>query len=112
MRLVGCAIPGALPPECALRDAAKNSRNFADLAALISELDLVISVDTAVVHLAGALGRPTLLLLDTGHDWRWLQNRTDSPWYPTVRLIRQAVRGDWPSAIALTRIELSGQFDL
>jgi tetratricopeptide (TPR) repeat protein len=101
-----------LPSECALRDAAKNSRNFADLAALISELDLVISVDTAVVHLAGALGRPTLLLLDTGHDWRWLQNRTDSPWYPTVRLIRQAVRGDWPSAIALTRIELSRQFDL
>jgi tetratricopeptide (TPR) repeat protein len=101
-----------LPPECALRDMGRDSRNFADLAALISELDLVITVDTAVVHLAGALGRPTLLLLDTGHDWRWLRNRNDSPWYPTVRLIRQVVRGDWASAIALTRIELYRHLDL
>lgn len=101
-----------LPPGCGLRDMAKDSRNFADLAALVSELELVITVDTSVVHLAGALGRPTLLLLDAAHDWRWLRNRTDSPWYPTVRVIRQTVLGDWAGAIAQSRTELSRQFDL
>lgn len=99
-----------LPPECALRDIGKDSRNFADLAALISELDLVITVDTSVVHVAGALGRPTLLLLDTGHDWRWMQHRSDSPWYPSVRLIRQAARGDWPSAVDAAALVLRRRF--
>jgi hypothetical protein len=102
----------ALPRECKLRDMAAGSQNFADLAAVLSELDLVITVDTSVVHLAGALGRPTLLLLDTGHDWRWLQHRNDSPWYPTVRLIRQAARGDWASAVAQAQLELYRYFTL
>ncbi|MBK8741205.1 MAG: tetratricopeptide repeat protein [Betaproteobacteria bacterium] len=102
----------ALPPHCALRDMTAQSKNFADLAALISELDLVITIDTSVVHVAGALGKPTLLLLDTGHDWRWQQNRNDTPWYPTVRLLRQATRGDWASAVLLAHDELLRHFDL
>jgi tetratricopeptide (TPR) repeat protein len=100
----------ALPPECVLRDMGGYSRDFADLAALISELDLVITVDTAVVHVAGALGRPTLLMLDTGHDWRWLQKRSDTPWYPSVQLIRQAARGDWRSAVDAAAVELEHRF--
>jgi hypothetical protein len=69
--------------------------DFADTAAAIAALDLVITVDTSVAHLAGALGKPVWLLLDAVPDWRWLLDRTDSPWYPTARLFRQRVRGDW-----------------
>ena len=70
-------------------------RDFSDTAALISEMDLVISVDTAVVHLAGALGKPVWVLLPFAPDFRWLTEREDSPWYPTVRLFRQKQSGDW-----------------
>lgn len=69
--------------------------DFADTAALISHMDLVISVDTSVAHLAGALGVPTWVLLPFSPDWRWLLNRADSPWYPTLRLIRQPAVADW-----------------
>lgn len=70
-----------------------------DTAALILSLDLVITVDTSVAHLAGALGRPVWVLLPFAPDWRWLVDREDSPWYPTMRLFRQAARGDWPGVI-------------
>jgi hypothetical protein len=71
-------------------------RNFADSAALIHHMDVVISVDTAVAHLAGALGRPTWIPLNWyGTDWRWLLNRDDSPWYPSARLFRQPSLGNW-----------------
>jgi ADP-heptose:LPS heptosyltransferase len=63
-------------------------------------LDLVISVDSAPAHLAGALARPTWLLLQSNADWRWMRDRTDSPWYPTMRLFRQPNPGDWDSVIA------------
>jgi tetratricopeptide (TPR) repeat protein len=70
--------------------------DFAETAAAICRLDLVISVDTSVAHLAGALGRPTWLLLRYPPEWRWLLKREDSPWYPTARLFRQRQEGDWP----------------
>jgi ADP-heptose:LPS heptosyltransferase len=59
-------------------------------------LDLVICCDSAVAHLAGALGTPVWVALSVGSDWRWMQNRNDSPWYPTMRLFRQQTLGDWP----------------
>ena len=68
-------------------------------ASAMAELDLVISVDTAVVHLAGALGTPVWTLLAHTADWRWLLERDDSPWYPTMRLFRQSQRGDWPEVL-------------
>ena len=74
--------------------------DFADTAAAIENLDLVISVDTAVAHLAGALGKPTWTLLPFAPDWRWLLDRDDSPWYPTMRLFRQPEPGDWTAVIS------------
>jgi hypothetical protein len=72
--------------------------SFADTAALIMHMDVVISVDTAISHLAGALGRPTWVMLNQyGQDWRWLLDRNNSPWYPTATLFRQPTRGDWAS---------------
>ena len=72
--------------------------SFADTAALMMHMDVVVSVDTAISHLAGALGRPTWIMLNKyGLDWRWLLNRDDSPWYTTARLFRQPARGDWTS---------------
>ena len=69
--------------------------DFDGLAALVDALDLVVSVDTSIAHLAGALGKPLLVMLAHVADWRWLQDRTDSPWYPTARLYRQHASGDW-----------------
>ncbi|MCC6469556.1 MAG: glycosyltransferase family protein [Alphaproteobacteria bacterium] len=69
--------------------------DFADAAAAMMQLDLIISVDTATAHLAGALGRPGIVLLSQGADWRWMVDRDDSPWYPSLTLIRQARPGDW-----------------
>ena len=73
--------------------------DFADTAALVDALDLVISVDTSVAHLAGALGKPVWVLNRYDQCWRWLRDRTDSPWYPTARLFRQRAPGDWTSVI-------------
>jgi tetratricopeptide (TPR) repeat protein len=71
--------------------------DFAETAAAVCQLDLVISVDTSVAHLAGALGRPVWLMVPRWPDWRWLLDRDDSPWYPTARLFRQKTAGDWSS---------------
>ncbi|TWB42643.1 tetratricopeptide repeat protein [Nitrospirillum pindoramense] len=81
-------------------DMADGLRSFADTAAVLAQVDLVISMDTAVAHLAGGLGRPLWLMLDTGAEWRWLTARADSPWYPTATLFRQARPGDWPGVVA------------
>jgi len=79
---------------------------FSDTAAVISSMDLVISSDTSVVHLAGALGKPIWILLQYVPDWRWLLDREDSPWYPTARLFRQDETRDWDSVIARVRAAL------
>jgi len=88
------------PAAFGLLDPMQSVRDFADTAAIVAQLDLVISVDTSVVHLAGALGKPVWLLNRFDTCWRWLQARTDSPWYPSLRQFRQPAPGDWDSPIA------------
>lgn len=90
-----------------LRDLGAELRDFADTAALVENLDLVVSVDTSVAHLAGALGRPLWLLLPYHPDWRWLLDRDDSPWYPGCRLFRQGVPGDWAGVLDRLRQALA-----
>ncbi|MDB5921275.1 MAG: hypothetical protein JWN13_211 [Betaproteobacteria bacterium] len=80
--------------------------DFADTAALVELMDLVITVDTAVAHVAGALGKPVWILLPFAPDWRWLLDRDDSPWYPTSKLFRQSVIGDWAGVITRVNNEL------
>jgi ADP-heptose:LPS heptosyltransferase len=85
----------ALLHQTSIVDLSPHFGDFADTAAAIAQLDLVITVDTAVAHLAGALGKPVWILLAFSPDWRWLLEREDTPWYPTARLFRQSIRGDW-----------------
>lgn len=87
-------------------DLAEQLTDFSETAALVSCLELVISVDTSVVHLAGALGTPVWTMLPFNPDWRWLLNRDDSPWYSSMRLFRQPKRGDWGSVVDNVRSEL------
>ena len=82
-------------------DAACDFENMADTAAVIEQLDLVISVDTSVAHLAGALGKPVWVLLAYVPDWRWMLDRSDTPWYPQMRLFRQPRIGDWTTPLRL-----------
>jgi hypothetical protein len=82
-----------------ITDLSSVTTDMADTAAQIAQLDLVISVDTSVAHLAGALAKPFWLLLSCDTDWRWLLEREDSPWYPTARLFRQTILGDWSSVV-------------
>jgi hypothetical protein len=83
-------------------------KDFSDTAALISNLDLIISVDTSVAHLAGAMAKPVWILLPFIPDWRWLLDRDDSPWYPTARLFRQDDSHTWDKVIAHVRAALHG----
>ena len=97
-----------MPQLPAIRFFGEQLRDFADTVALISLLDVVITVDTVFGHLAGAMGKPTWLLLSRVPDSRWLLDRADSPWYPTVRLFRQPRVGDWESVLAQVERELGG----
>jgi len=81
-------------------DLAPRIADFADTAGLIDQLDLVVTVDSAVAHIAGALGKPVFVLLSYLSDWRWLEAREDSPWYPSARLFRQRTPGDWQEVVA------------
>ncbi|MGA2128099.1 MAG: tetratricopeptide repeat-containing glycosyltransferase family protein [Xanthobacteraceae bacterium] len=83
--------------------------DFADTAAALSRIDLLVSVDTGIVHLAGALGRPVLVLLPAAADWRWMRERGDSPWYPSLRLFRQTAPGDWDGVLARVRAVIAGK---
>jgi protein O-GlcNAc transferase len=92
--------------EGAVIDLRYEIGDMADTAALMEHLDVVITVDTAVVHLAGALGRPVWLLLPFAPDWRWMLEREDSPWYPTMRLFRQTARSAWEPVVERVRTAL------
>jgi tetratricopeptide (TPR) repeat protein len=88
-------------------DLGRELRDFADTAALVEALDLVVSVDTGVAHLTGALGKPVWILLPQAPDWRWMLKRQDSPWYPTARLYRQGAAGDWAPVLARVQGDLA-----
>jgi len=89
-----------LPGAISLEPSATGARDFQDSAQIIAGLDLVITVDTAAAHLAGALGKPVWVLLLKPSDWRWLRDPTTTPWYPTARLFRQETAGDWEGVVA------------
>jgi hypothetical protein len=93
--------------EGAITNLGSRFRDFGDTAQAIVQLDLVIAVDTAVAHLAGALGKCVWTLLPFEAEWRWMVEREDSPWYPTMRLFRQTARGDWKGLIGQVARELS-----
>ena len=90
-----------------MADAARDITDYEDTVAAIAALDLVVTVDTSVAHIAAAMGRPCWILLPFTSDWRWLRERTDSPWYPSVRLFRQQAPGRWDEALAAVAAELS-----
>src|SRR5262249_15621292 len=81
-------------------------RDFSDTAALLDLMDLVITIDTSVAHLAGAMGKPVWILLPYSPDWRWLLDRNDSPWYPSARLFRQQQIGNWATVTDQVKNEL------
>ena len=96
-------------PQKELFDLTPQINDFADTALLMSQLDLVIAVDTAIVHLAGAMGIPTWTLLAYDADWRWLVDRDDSPWYPSMKLFRQTDYGNWPSVFTQVKSALQNR---
>lgn len=99
----------ALPACAAIEDLGPELADFVDTAAVIGELDLVLSVCTSVAHLGGALGKPLWLLLSTPAHWLWLEGREDTPWYPTMRLFRQRSPGDWDELVTRVKAALEAR---
>ena len=91
----------SLPPDCKLHNLSPDIQSFEDTAAILDEVDELVTVDTSVAHLAGGLGRQVRVLLPLIPDWRWLLSRADSPWYPTAKLYRQSARGAWADPVAM-----------
>lgn len=108
---VGPADARLLSSRPDIRRVESELRDFADTAALVELMDLVVTVDTSVAHVAGALGKPVWILLPWGsHDWRWLVDREDSPWYPSARLFRQTADGDWAGVVGRVKAQLQRCF--
>ncbi len=103
IRPADAAAVAALPR---LADHSAALVDFTETAALLAQMDLVITVDTALAHLAGAMGKPAWVLLAHAADWRWMHDRADTPWYPTLRLFRQPARDDWASVLAAVARQL------
>lgn len=99
-----------VPSGLSMADFTDQINDFADLAGFIANLDLVISVDTSVAHLAGAMARPVWTLIGSVPDFRWLRNRLDSPWYPTMRLFRQAIGEKWTAVVPRIAQELRSRW--
>jgi len=107
---IGPAASQAANPPAGMQliDLGAELQDYSDTAAVVSQLDLVISVDTSVVHLTGAMGRPVWVLLPLNCDWRWIKGRDDSPWYPMMRLFRQTAPNSWPEVFERVAGELRG----
>ena len=99
---------GAAATGLGLPDLSPRLTDYAETAALVANLDLVVTVDTSIAHLSGAMGRPAWILLPAAPDWRWLLQRADSPWYASLRLLRQQRAGDWTGVLAQVMRELPG----
>ena len=108
VRLVSLQLGAAPPPDLGMADPMPDVRDFADTAGIVANLDVVVSVDTSVAHLAAGMGKPVLLLDRYDACWRWLHGRADSPWYPTLTILRQPSPGGWPAAVAAAAAALSG----
>jgi hypothetical protein len=107
------AAQAASPPTgMKLTDFTQQLEDYADTAGFVANLDLVISVDTAPAHLAGAMGKPVWLVLPHVPDWRWLRDRPDSPWYSKTRLFRQTRPGDWNDVMERVKLALKTEFKL
>lgn len=97
-----------LPDDVSVLDGSSGDKDLAETAALVATLDLVITTDTCIAHLAGAMGKPVWILLPYLGDWRWMQERETTPWYPTARLLRQSKPGDWAGLVERVDGELDG----
>ena len=106
VQLVSLQRDAELPDPALALPWVDECADFADTEALVSQLDLVISVDTALVHLSGALGVPVWLLNRLGSEWRWMEGRDDSPWYPSATLYRQEKVGDWTTVLDRVKRDL------
>lgn len=98
----------SLPGEVFVWDGASRDKDLAETAAMIATLDLVITTDTSIAHLAGAMGKPVWIILPHLADWRWMQETETTPWYPTARLLRQRRPGDWAGVVERVAEELHG----